>query len=539
MATVDRLTFTNGLSKLKGAAFRLVCLGATAVGVLALAALLLTVTWGALGFDAAHPVWILVVLTATGLSTGGVVTYARRDETVKLAAISSTAALIGGAVLGVFAVVFQLIVTPSVWAAYAGGALLPALVTALVIPNRRYRLPATAAVLVGGGVVATVALDTLTELAGAADPWLLYLLTIVVPLAVLVWTRVEPTAGRRRAGLLAGGLVLAGVAVPLLTPAPDPLTPGLVLVFGLALFSPLGVLAWRRFRNGQSNVGLAAPLVIVGGAVVGVVIANATGFAAADPWLDWQFLTSPHSRLPEDAGLYPAVVGSFFIMMVMAAFAFPVSVGAAIYLEEYAPSTGWRGRIVQLIQVNIANLAGVPSVVYGLLGLAIIARGVSLGPFALWPGTGTGVVTTAAFTLGLLIMPITIISAQEAIRAVPDAHRRASYAMGASDWHTLRNVVLPEALPGILTGTILSLGRAIGETAPLIMIGAATTVYSPPTSLNDSVSAMPMQIYAWAGEFIADFRTGVLSAGVLTLLLAMLAINAVAILVRNRYERNQ
>ncbi|PSP26847.1 phosphate ABC transporter permease PtsA [Halobacteriales archaeon QH_2_65_14] len=311
---------------------------------------------------------------------------------------------------------------------------------------------------------------------------------------------------------------------------PDPLTPGLVLVFVLCLLFPLGVLAWRRFQSGESNLGLAAPFLIIGGTAIGVLVANATGFAGPEPWLDWQFVTSAHSRHPEEAGLYPAIIGSFFIMMVMAVFAFPVSIGAAIYLEEYAPSTGWRGRVVQLIQVNIANLAGVPSVVYGLLGLAIIARALRLG---------TGAVTTAAFTLGLLIMPITIISAQEAIRAVPDEHRQASYAMGASDWHTLRRVVLPEALPGILTGTILSLGRAIGETAPLIMIGAATTVYSPPTTLNDSVSAMPMQIFAWAGEFIADFRTGVLSAGVLTLLLAMLSMNAVAILIRNRYEQEQ
>jgi phosphate transport system permease protein len=244
-----------------------------------------------------------------------------------------------------------------------------------------------------------------------------------------------------------------------------------------------------------------------------------------DSWLNWSFLTSPHSRFPEQAGLYPAIVGSVMMMLVIALSALPIGVGAAIYLEEYAPDNG----LVKFIEINIGNLAGVPSVVYGMLGLAVFVRMMNLG---------MGTVIVGGFTVGLLILPIVIISAQEALRGVPDSRRQASYGMGATRWQTVKNVVLPEAVPGILTGTILALGRAIGETAPLLMIGAAATVYSPPRGFFDRFSAMPRQIYAWVGMPQHEFQYGVMAAGVVTLLAVLLLMNASAIIIRNKYQRD-
>jgi phosphate transport system permease protein len=210
-------------------------------------------------------------------------------------------------------------------------------------------------------------------------------------------------------------------------------------------------------------------------------------------------------------------------MIVVALISFPVGVGAAIYLEEYASE----GRLKRIIDVNISNLAGVPSVVYGLLGL---------GAFVRYGGLTPGTVIVGGATLTLLILPIVIISAREAIRSVPDTQRQASYGMGATRWQTVRKVVLPRAFPGILTGTILALSRAIGETAPLIVIGAPQ-IFDLPTTLSDRVGAMPLQLYVWATTF-ADpaFYTTVLAAGVVVLLVVMLAMNSVAIVLRNRYQ---
>ncbi|MFB6153965.1 MAG: PstA family ABC transporter permease, partial [Halodesulfurarchaeum sp.] len=177
---------------------------------------------------------------------------------------------------------------------------------------------------------------------------------------------------------------------------------------------------------------------------------------------------------------------------------------------------------------NISNLAGVPSVVYGILGLALFIRIANLA---------YGTLIVGALTVSLLILPIVIISAQEAIRSVPDSLRQASYGMGATRWQTVRNVVIPRALPGILTGTILALGRAIGETAPLIMIGVPTAYYSLPHGLRSKFTAMPMQIFSWADLPDEAFQHGVLAAGVVTLLAVLILMNGTAILIRNRYQR--
>lgn len=265
--------------------------------------------------------------------------------------------------------------------------------------------------------------------------------------------------------------------------------------------------------------------------VVALIVLMGKVFLDAAEWLlppgelptVWSFLTSPTSVVPEQAGIYPALIGSVVMLVVLALAAFPIGIGAAVYLEEYAPDT-W---LVRLIQLNISNLAGVPSVVYGLLGLALFVRTLDM-PY--------GTVIVGALTVGLLVLPIVIISTQEAIRAVPDSLRQASYGLGGTKWQTVRTVVLPRALPGILTGTILSLGRAIGETAPLIMIGVPTAVFALPDSLYSKFTAMPMQIFAWA-ELPSDaFQTGVVATGVVTLLTILLAMNSIAIYIRNRYQ---
>ena len=273
---------------------------------------------------------------------------------------------------------------------------------------------------------------------------------------------------------------------------------------------------------------LSATLVGIVSLGVLLVYVAIDAFALFEPdvsaWLDVEFLTNPPHPDPFQAGFYPAIVGSIALMIVIALVTFPLGVGAAVYLEEYASD----GPLTRFVQVNVANLAGVPSVVYGLLGLGLFVGLLNLG---------FGTLLVAGFTVSLLVLPIVIISAQEAIRAVPDSQRQASYGMGATKWQTIRNVVLPRSLPGILTGTILALGRAIGETAPLIMIGAPTTVFGAPNSLFSRISAMPMQIYTWAQYPQQEFQYGVVAAGVVTLLVLLLSINSIAIIVRNRYQR--
>jgi phosphate transport system permease protein len=321
------------------------------------------------------------------------------------------------------------------------------------------------------------------------------------------------------AAAAAAGFAARGVGLP---------QEGAVLLF-LTAAVPAGVYTERTLHRGRGRVGLLFPVLLLAGALAGGALVDLLGATGPDPWLDLSFVTSPPSRTAAEAGLYPAIIGSIFVISLVAVLSFALGVGTAVFLEDYTPDTGPMATATRLVQVNISNLAGVPSVVYGLLGL---------GLFVNLLGLGFGTVIVASVTLSLLILPIVIISAQEAIRSVPDDLRQGSYALGATRWQTTKKVVLPEALPGILTGTILSLGRAIGETAPLIMIGAPTTVFSPPGGLFSRASAMPMQIYAWADYPQEAFRYGVVAAGVVTLLVVLVGLNATAILVRNRYERN-
>ena len=238
--------------------------------------------------------------------------------------------------------------------------------------------------------------------------------------------------------------------------------------------------------------------------------------------LSWQFLTSYPSRRPEQAGILAALAGSVFVIWLTALLAVPLGVAAAIYLEEYAR----RGRLSRIIEINIANLAGVPSIIYGLLGLGLFVRMLGMGRS----------VMAGACTLALLVLPVVIISTREALRAVPGSLREASYALGATKWQTIQSQVLPAAFPGILTGLILALSRAIGETAPLITIGALTYVPFLPDGVWSDFTVLPIQIFNWVSRPQAAFAENA-AAGILVLLVLLLAMNSIAIVLRDRFQR--
>jgi phosphate transport system permease protein len=239
--------------------------------------------------------------------------------------------------------------------------------------------------------------------------------------------------------------------------------------------------------------------------------------------LSWDFLTSFPSSLPGRAGIESPLVGTVLLMALTALFAVPIGVGAALYLEEYADQSRWYNRA---IEINIQNLAAVPSIVYGILGLAFLVRGLDLGR----------VLLAGALTLTLLVLPIVIISSREAIRAVPDSIREAALALGATRWQMIRRQVLPAAIPGIATGSILALSRAIGETAPLILIGAIVFVPFNPTGLDSAFTALPIQIFNWTSRPQEEFHL-LAAAAIIVLLLILLSMNAFAIWLRNKYQR--
>jgi phosphate transport system permease protein len=237
--------------------------------------------------------------------------------------------------------------------------------------------------------------------------------------------------------------------------------------------------------------------------------------------LSLDFLTGFPSRRAEQAGIWHALTGSVFVIAVTALLAVPVGVAAAIYLEEY----GGRSRVARLIEINITNLAAVPSIIYGLLGLGLFVRAMEMGRSVL----------AGASTLALLVLPVVILSTREAIRAVPGSIREGSYALGATKWQTIWHQVLPMAAPGILTGLILALSRAIGETAPLITIGALTYVPFAPDSIWSPFTVLPIQIFNWVSRPQAAFMTNA-AAGILVLLVLLLSMNAAAVLLRDRFQ---
>jgi phosphate transport system permease protein len=257
------------------------------------------------------------------------------------------------------------------------------------------------------------------------------------------------------------------------------------------------------------------PLVILGVLLMGVL-------ENAGERLSLSFITSYPSRKPELAGILPGLVGSLYLMLLTAAIALPVGVGAAIHLEEY----GRRSRFARFIELNIANLAGVPSIVYGLLGLGLFVRTLALGRSLL----------AGALTLALLVLPMVVMVAREALRTVPHGLREAAYALGATRFQVIRQVVLPMAYPGILTGAILALSRAIGETAPLVVVGALTYITFVPDGIDAPFTALPIQIFNWVSRPQHGFVINA-AAGIVMLLITMLILNGGAVYLRNRLQR--
>jgi phosphate transport system permease protein len=274
-----------------------------------------------------------------------------------------------------------------------------------------------------------------------------------------------------------------------------------------------------RLRKGRAFLLLSGAATLFAVAALWVLLGDVLLDGAGR--LRWGFLTGYASRFPEQAGIRAALAGSAWVLGLTALLSLPISLGAAIWLEEFAPDTWW----ARAFRVNIANLAGVPSIVYGILGLALFVRALGLGQSVL----------SGALTLSLLVMPIAVLATQEALRAVPSGIREAGYALGATRWQIVYTQVLPRALPGILTGTILALSRAVGETAPLIVVGAVGFVAFSPQGPMDPYTVLPVQVFSWITRPQPEFRE-LAAAGIIVLLTLLLAVNSAAILVRNRYR---
>ncbi len=282
----------------------------------------------------------------------------------------------------------------------------------------------------------------------------------------------------------------------------------------------------RHDEHGRRRKYLGTAFAIVAGlatavGVIALIVLIVDVAIDGLPRVTLEFLNSFASRFPERAGVKAALAGSVWSLGLTTVISVPISIGAAIYLEEDAAGN-W---VTRVIQTNIANLAGVPSIVYGILGLALFVRALQLDRTIL----------SGALTLSLVVMPVIIIGAQEAIRAVPSTIREAAFGLGATRWQVVRHQVLPMAMPGILTGTILALSRAVGETAPLIMVGAVGFIAFTPEGPMDQFTVLPLQIYSWISRPQEEFRE-LAAAGIIVLLLLLLTMNATAILVRNRYQ---
>ena len=275
----------------------------------------------------------------------------------------------------------------------------------------------------------------------------------------------------------------------------------------------------RTWRDRIFFVGfLLAILIGVAGlaALLIDVLIDGLGF------LNWKFLTNYASRKPLESGILAPMAGTVWVVGLTAIFTVPVGIVTAIYLEEFAR----KNRLTRLIELNISNLAGVPSVIYGLLGLAV---------FVQFLFNGSRNLTAGALTMTLLILPIVIIASQEAIKAVPSSYRDAAYAMGATRWQVVNTVVMPQAVPGMMSGIILALSRAVGESAPILIISSLVWVTFVPTSPDSKFTVLPLQIFTWVSQPQEDFRS-IAAAGIIVLLLILLGINAVAIWIRNKYQ---
>jgi len=272
----------------------------------------------------------------------------------------------------------------------------------------------------------------------------------------------------------------------------------------------------------KAFIGLCLTAVVLPLCLLALLIADVVIDSSGRLSLD--FLTNYPSRKPAQAGILPGLVGSIYLILLTAAMALPVGVGAAVYLEEY----GKKGWLANVIEVNISNLAGVPSIIYGLLGLEVFVRTVGMGRSIL----------AGACTMALLILPIVIMASREALRTVPDSLREGAYALGATHWQVTRQVVLPMALPGILTGAILAISRAIGEAAPLIVVGALAYIAFLPDSVSSPFTVLPIQIFNWVSRPQEEFLVNA-AAGSVVLLVTLLILNSVAIFLRNRLQKRR
>lgn len=558
--TEDSASGFGAVSRLRGVVFRYVLLVATLSGLVSLGVLLTNVAIDAIRPFSADLGWYVAYLVAFLVPSAlvGLALYARNREALAVGVEGLFIPIAGLFGAGTLLLLFEAIAF-YVWFPWAVGIAVPVAIYAGCTALDLHLRTQTIAVVVGGWIALFgVPVPGLADVPGLMlfalgipefiqfhvqtipNRHTTYLLTLALPAAIYAGRRVSHNESRRL-GLFTGALVVVSALSVIFQ---STLTPGtaLVLVVTVAVPSVYYVVMTIRHRP-DVRFGLVFPAVIVGGALLGRLLVWLLGFQGPTAWLDLAFLTSTPTGIPETTGVNPALVGSLLLMFVVIASSFPLGVGAAVYLEEYAPDT-WYTRFIQL---NISNLAGVPSVVYGLLGLGLF---INLGGFSgqsvtvagvsiTLSGLPTGSLLAGGLAISLLILPIVIISSQEAIRSVPDSLRQASFGMGATQWQTVKNVVLPRAIPGVLTGTILAIGRAVGETAPLIMVLAADFKATPPTSLFDKTSALPLQVYNWA--FLPDeaFRHGVLAAGVVTMIVVLLAINSIAIIVRNKYETEQ
>lgn len=278
-------------------------------------------------------------------------------------------------------------------------------------------------------------------------------------------------------------------------------------------------LPYRKILSNLSY-GLFLLAIVIG--IAGLLILLGKVLIEGTPWLSTHLITDYPSRHPEEAGLKSALMGTIWLMGLTASFTIPIGTGAAIYLEEYAPKN-W---LSKLIDVNISNLAGVPSIVYGLLGLALFVQWMEFGRTVL----------SGALTLSLLVLPIVILASREAIRSVPRTHRDAAYALGATRWEVTKMVVLPASMPGILTGIILAMSRALGEAAPVIAITALVYLTFVPTSPMDRFTVLPIQIFNWISRPQEEFQ-GLAAAGIIILLVVLLTMNATAVYLRNKFQK--
>ncbi|MFC4451131.1 MULTISPECIES: phosphate ABC transporter permease PstA [Halorussus] len=531
--TASQLRQTSRLrfEHLKGRLFEAGLVGATLLGIVSL-----LVLFGYIAFDAFRPLtasvrWYLLYFGTLVTPTAAFTLYARRRPAVRAANARAFAVILGGLTVSCVSYVVAEALSPYdifVYALFGG---VPPILVALygrTTDDNSYIGPAIpVSILVGFGV-ANLFYGTIRPLVDILARWITYFGVVTVPVAVIMGVVVSRRWSRQR-GLYAAGAVIVTSLLVAVGGIALGIDPSFWIVLSSALVLPtVYVVGETVATDPEGRIGVLGPFVVIGGIVVGAVLERQLGIEGLESYVTPTLLLTSWNGLDAgQAGVYPQIVGSIIIVGFMALLAFPVGVGAAVYLEEYAASTGWSGRLAALLEVNISNLAGVPSVVYGILGLALFRNTL---------GFGTGVVISAAGTLGLLILPIVVVSAQEALRSVPDSLRQASYGMGASRWQTLRNVVLPEAVPGILTGTILALARAIGETAPLVIIAVATTKYSPPEGIFSSATALPLQIFAARSNVSAAFRHGVVPATAVVLLTLMLVMNTAAIVIRNRYE---